>query len=332
MTILLQSLLMVKTTMTINDLAAKLKGLKSALIFSHNRPDGDTVASATALKIAFESLGIKADLVCEVAIPEKLKIVKYADAYLLPGEVCEKYDAHIAVDCSVESVFGSNSYALYLKNRVKFNVDHHVSNSRHGCFNYVEQTAACAEVVYKLICALGVSVDADMANCLLMGVVSDTGGFVHSNVTENTLYIAANLSHCGGDLHLIAQKLFKSQTKERAKLYARIISSMRYYLEDKIAVLIITLKDLEETGASSDMTEGFIDFAMTVQSVEVGVSLLQTADKRYKVSFRSRGKVNVNEIAAIYGGGGHILASGAIINGYLEDIVEKICYNVKQRL
>lgn len=318
--------------MTINEIAAKIKGLKSALIFSHNRPDGDTVGSATALCIALERLGIKAGLVCEAAIPEKLKIVKYADKYALPSDVCGCYDAHIAVDCSVESMFGESSFALYAKNKVKINVDHHVSNSRHGDYNYVEQTAACAEIVYKLILALGVSVDKDIADCLLLGIISDTGGFMHSNVTENTLFTAANLAHAGGDVHVVSQQLFKSQPKARAKLYARVISDMRYYLDDRFAVLVITRKDLLETGATADMTEGFIDFPMTIKSVEVGVSIMETADKRYKVSFRSRGKVNVNEIAAIYGGGGHILASGAVINGYLEDIIDKIRYNVKQRL
>lgn len=318
--------------MTINEIAAKIKSLKSALIFSHNRPDGDTVGSATALYIALNKLGIKADLVCEAAIPEKLKIVKNADKYLLPICVGGVYDAHIAVDCSVESMFGDDSYALYVKNKVKINVDHHVSNSRHGNYNYVEQTAACAEIVYKLILALGVVIDKDIADCLLLGVISDTGGFMHSNVTENTLFTAANLAHAGGDVHRISQNLFKSQPKARAELYARVISGMRYYLDDRFAVLVITRKDLAETGATADMTEGFIDFPMTVKTVEVGISLMETADKRYKVSFRSRGKVNVNEIAAIYGGGGHILASGAVINGYLEDIIDKIRYNVKQRL
>ena len=318
--------------MTINEIAAKLKGLKSALIFSHNRPDGDTVGSATALKTALESLGIKADLVCEAAIPEKLKIVKNADGYLLPHSVVGSYDAHIAVDCSVESMFGEHSFALYGKNKLKINVDHHISNSRHGDMNYVEQTAACAEIIYKLIVALGVTVSKDMADCLLLGIISDTGGFMHSNVTENTLFTAANLAHAGGDVHVISQNLFKSQPKARAKLYARVISNMRYYLDDRFAVLVITKKDLAEAGATDDMTEGFIDFPMTIKSVEVGVSLMETADKRYKVSFRSRGKVNVNEIAAIYGGGGHILASGAVINGYLEDIIDKIRYNVQQRL
>lgn len=318
--------------MTINEIAAKIKGLKSALIFSHNRPDGDTVGSATALKIALESLGVKVDLVCEAAIPEKFKFVKNADSYLLPQSVCGSYGAHIAVDCSVESMFGERSFALYSKNKLKINVDHHISNSRHGDMNYVEQTAACAEIIYKFIVALGVTISKDTADCLFLGIISDTGGFMHSNVTENTLFTAAKLAHAGGDVHAISQNLFKSQPKSRAKLYARVISNMRYYLDDRFAVLVITRKDLADAGATEDMTEGFIDFPMTIKTVEVGVSLMETADKRYKVSFRSRGKVNVNEIAAIYGGGGHILASGAVINGYLEDIIDKIRYNVQQRL
>ena len=91
-------------------------------------------------------------------------------------------------------------------------------------------------------------------------------------------------------------------------------------------------KDLEDCGANDSMTEGFIDFPLTVRNVEVAFSLLEIANNRYKISMRSKGKVNVNEIASIYGGGGHILASGAMMNGYREDIIDKLVYNVKQRI
>ena len=107
---------------------------------------------------------------------------------------------------------------------------------------------------------------------------------------------------------------------------------MRYRLNGKVGIIVITKKDLEETGAVDNLTEGFIDYPLTVDTVEVAISLLETGNNRYKISLRSKGKVNVNEIASIYGGGGHVLASGAVLNGYMEDIIDKLCFNVEQRL
>ncbi len=317
--------------MTITEIASKINGLKSALIFSHNRPDGDTIGSATALRNALLSLGINADLVCECKIPDKFSFIDGVDCYLLPDEVTKSYDGFIAVDCSCSSMFGG-SYNLFIKNKNSFNIDHHISNTKYAKYNYVCDNASNSENIYELIKELNVDISEDIANSLLLGIVTDTGNFAHSNTTSQTLTCASELLKKDANLNYIVYKMFKSQTKERAKLYARVISNMSFYLEDKVGVIVINKKDLEETNANESMTEGFIDFPMTISGVEVAISLLEVADKRYKISLRSKGKVNVNEIASLYGGGGHILASGAMLGGYKEDIIDKLVYNVSQRL
>lgn len=317
--------------MTITEIANKIKGLKSALIFSHVRPDGDTIGSATALRNALISLGINADLVCDGVIPEKFSFIDGVDCYLKPDEIKKEYDGYIAVDCSVSSMFG-NAYSLFIKNKNTFNIDHHVSNSKYAKYNYVCDNSSNCENVYELILSLKVDITEEIANSLLLGVVTDTGNFAHSNTTAKTLICASDLVSKDANLNYIIYKMFKEQSKPRAKLYAKVISKLSYYLEDRVGVLVITQNDLKECGASENMTEGFIDFPMTVTGVEVAISLLEVADKRYKISFRSKGKVNVNEIASLYGGGGHILASGAMLNGYKEDIIDKLVYNVSQRL
>ncbi len=316
--------------MTITEITAELKKAKSVLIFSHNRPDGDTVGSATALRLALIKLGVKADLVCAHDIPEKLKYIKTACDYnkQIPED---EYQAFIAVDMANEFMF-TELHASFLKHKNTFNIDHHVSNSRYAKFNFVEEAGATCEIIYKIILELGVEIDGEIANSLMTGIVTDTGAFHHSNVTSQTLDIASNLLSKGADLHCIMRRNFKDQPKERAILYGKVISKMRLYLDDKVGVLTITRKDIEDAGALDNMTEGFIDYPMTVDSVEVGISLLEMGKNRYKISLRSKGKVDVNEIASIYGGGGHIQASGALINGYMEDIIDKLVFNVKQRL
>ena len=317
--------------MTITEIAGKLKNLKSALIFSHARPDGDTIGSATALRNALLSLGVNCDLVCDSSIPEKFSFIDGVDSYLTPDKITNDYDGFIAVDCSVPSMF-QGSYNLFTKNKNTFNIDHHVSNTKYAKYNYVVNNSSNCENILKIIEALKVEISEEIANSLLLGLVTDTGNFSHSNTSEETLKNAAFLLSKDANLNYIVYKMFKDQSKERAKLYTRAISSMRYYLEDRLGVIVITKKDLLECNATDVMTEGFIDFPLTVRGVEVAISLLEVGDKKYKISFRSKGKVNVNEIASIYGGGGHVLASGAMMSGYLEDIIDKLVYNVSQRL
>ncbi len=317
--------------MTITEIATELKKAKSVLIFSHNRPDGDTVGSATALRLALQKLGVKADIVCNSVIPDKLKYLCGVDNYVKTPEKDVQYSMHVSVDCANENMF-TELIGVYSKNSVTINVDHHVSNTKYAKLNYVQEASSTCEIIYDLINELGVEIDSEIAECLLTGIVTDTGGFAHSNVTENTLYVASLLKRAGADLHKIIKINFKTQSRQRSNLYTSVISKMRYRLDGKVGIIIITIKDLEDAGAVDNLTEGFIDYPLTVDTVEVAISLLETGKNRYKISLRSKGKVNVNEIASLYGGGGHVLASGALLNGYLEDIIDKLCYNVEQRL
>jgi len=313
--------------MKINEIAKEILKFKSILIFSHTRPDGDTLGCAFSLKLALESLGKKADIVCEQEVPEKYRFLKIAESLKKPEFINESYEAHIAVDVSVESLFG-RTYPLFMKNGNTFNIDHHISNTKYAKFNYVEDVGACCMIIYKLINEMGAVITKDIADCLLLGISTDTGHFAYSNVTEETLNIAGKLVKSGGDLHEINYLMFKNQKKERALLYGKVMSRMKFYLEDKLAIITIRKSDLEDFNANSDMTEGFIDFPLSVEGVEVAISVLETDDKHFKISYRSKGKINVNQIASTFGGGGHILASGSMLNGYYEDVIDKLVYTV----
>ena len=323
--------------MKLNEIASKLKSdilskrVKTALIFSHHRPDGDTVGSATSLALALEKLGVKTKIVCHNELPSKFLFLKGIEKYHLPHQITEKFDVYISVDCSVEYMFGS-AYSLFEKALYTINIDHHISNSRYAKYNFVEEVGACCEHLYDFIKYLGVEIDENIANSLLLGIVTDTGNFGHSNCRSVTLKSAYELVSLGANLQEIIRQMYKNQSIQRAKLYTMVISNMRYLLDGKLLVVITTQKDLKETGADESMTEGFIDFPLSIDTCEVALSILQTNQNTYKISFRSKGKVNVNEIASIYGGGGHILASGALLNGHIEDIIDKLSYNVKQRL
>ena len=309
--------------MTIKDIAKELKKHSKILIFCHNRPDGDTLGCAFALKHSLEESGKAVDVVCAQPVPEKYFCLGFIGKTLLPTEVIGKYDCHVSLDCASEMMLG-DSYGVYVQNQTTINVDHHVSNERYAKFNYVEDRASCCEIVYNLICEMDLPQSENVVNALLLGVVTDTGNFMHSNVTKQTLEVASELVGKGANLNKISYAMFKNQKIERAKLYAHVIDSMRFFEDGKIAIISIFKSDFEKFSASQDMTEGFIDFPLSIESVEVAVSIMETKDKAFKISLRSKGKINVNEVASTFGGGGHVLASGCLIHGFYEDVKEKI--------
>ncbi|MBQ7643257.1 MAG: bifunctional oligoribonuclease/PAP phosphatase NrnA [Clostridia bacterium] len=313
--------------MKIEEIASEFKKYDSALIFCHTRPDGDTLGSAFALRRLMESAGKRADIVCDDPVPTKYSFIPEAGRVFSPSEVVGQYAAHIALDCSVEGMVGEG-YALFKKNRVTFNIDHHISNSRYALYNYVEGLSSCSEIMYDFLKLSGFTLDGEAATCLLLGISTDTGHFMHDNVTAKTLAVASALVAAGGDLHGVGQQMFKRQSASRAKLYAQVMSKMEFYLDGRLAVITINKKDMEDLGVTRDMTEGFIDFPLSVDGVEVAISIMESKDKCFKISYRSKGRVDVNEIASVFGGGGHILASGCMLHGFYEDVKEKLVRTV----
>lgn len=309
--------------MTIYDIAQKILKFDSVLIFSHNRPDGDTLGSAFAIKYALEKIGKKACITCPATVPEKYSIFEASKTVKLPQDVKEVYGCHLAVDCSTENMIG-DAYGLFIKNKNTFNIDHHISNTKYALYNFVEDKASCCEIIYDFIKALGVEFDKNIANSVLLGTVTDTGNFMHSNTTKNTLLVASELVENGADLHAISYAMFKNQKIERAKLYANTINNIKFFEDGKIAIISLFKSDFEKFYATQDMTEGFIDFPLSIEGVEVAVSIMESKPNCYKVSFRSKGKVNVNEVASSFGGGGHVLASGCVVCGFYEDVKDKI--------
>lgn len=315
--------------LSLAEMAEKLKQLKSATIFCHMRPDGDTLGAAMGLKCMLESGGTACRVVCEGPIPEKFWFLDgMREISSVPDESAEAY---IAVDCSDERRLGALCEGFCRAKKTKFNIDHHVSNTRFGDWHHVEDRAATCEIMTELS-AYFPPLTPSAANYLLLGLSSDTGNFAHANVTESTFLAAAHLVSRGADIHTIQYNMFKRQRAERAALFGRTMANIRYFEGGQIAVISVTRRMLEECGATSDMTEGFIDFPLSVVGVEVAVCLLETGTERFKISLRSNGKADVNAVAATYGGGGHILASGCLLQGSLEEVVDKLRYTIKQHI
>ncbi|MBQ8426606.1 MAG: bifunctional oligoribonuclease/PAP phosphatase NrnA [Clostridia bacterium] len=314
---------------SLHDLVSKLKKERSVALLCHARPDGDCLGGACALKLAFQKQGVKA-VVCSMdTVPERFKFLPEMKKVVSALDVKEEFSAMIAIDCADLTRLTENE--RFIRHKNTYNIDHHVSNQGYATVNYIVDCAANCQNVIDIVKQMGVEFDNEMADLLMLGMVTDTGFFRHKNTTSETLAVASELKKCGANLNLIGYKTFTEQSKERAKLFGMVMSKIRYFLGDRFAVATINLSDLESSGAKADETEGFIDFVMGVDTVEVGACLMEISESKYKISFRSK-QADVNAVASCFGGGGHVLASGCQIAGEYEEVVDKITFAVSREL
>lgn len=317
---------------TIEEIANVIKNLKSAVIFTHMRPDGDTLGCSMALSRALSLLRIPNEVVNEGDIPEEFSFCEGVKSILRQPTL--DAEGYICVDSSDETRLGflQNIYRAGAKKRVTVNIDHHVSNTRYAKYNFVRSRSSNCENVLELIQAMGVPLDKQTAEYLMMGLITDSGTFSHDDVNGDTFRAAATLAEAGADVNVITYEIFKKKSKARATLYAETVSSLRYLLDDRLVIAVIGRDAINRLGLKSDATEGIVDFGLTVDTVEVSVSLLEMKKGQYKASLRSKGKVNVNRIAGSFGGGGHVLASGCMLFGELEEIIDRLRYAVYQHM
>ena len=310
----------------LSELSSKLKQEKSVALFCHIRPDGDTLGSALALSSALKNLGIRAQVFCDDVVPSRFFFLDAVKT--IKRELDGEYSALVAIDCADSTRLG-NFYDAFVKHKNTYSIDHHVSNTRYAKVNYVFDNSSNCENVLSLIEELGVDIDKETATLLVMGIMTDTGNFKHKNVSVNTMHSAGKMVEKGADVNSVHYHMFTKQSKERAKLFGQTMSKLRYFLDDRFAVATVRLNDLKDANALPEETEGFIDFVMGIETVEVGACIMELEKNKFKISFRSKG-ADVNAVAGTFGGGGHILASGCQISGEYEEVIDKITFAVSR--
>lgn len=318
---------------TIEEIAGVLRRLKSAVIFTHTRPDGDALGSAMALSRAFSLLNIENQVVNDSEVPEKFLFLEgLNEIRRYPTIDAEGY---ICVDASDEMRLGElqRTFSKGAKTgKITVNIDHHITNTRYCKYNFVRERSSNCENVADVIAALGVSYDETLANYLLTGIVTDSGTFTHSDVDGDTFRAAALTADAGADVNKITYQAFRKQSKARAQMHLEVLGELRFLHEDRLVVALVTQEMLQKYGLKQDATEGIVDFGLTIDTVEVSVCIMEVKRGQYKASFRSKGKVNVNEVAGKFGGGGHILASGCMFFGDFEEIMDRLSYVVWQHM
>lgn len=300
------------------ELIDSIRAAKKILIIGHIRPDGDCLGAGLALYRLAKNEGKLAEVVYDSELPEHYS---FLPDFNIINKNTGGHDLLLIVDCGDELRMGK--YHKLLKKTKSIQFDHHITNNGFAESNYVfpEKSSTC-EILSDILLPEGV-VDKEIASYLYVGLSTDTGHFMHNNVTGNVFDIAAKLMELGADAYNINISLYRSKTVNKTRLIGRAIESMRFFADNSICVISIKPSDLIETNCVLADTEGLIDLAMDIGCVKVAVCMTEQPENKYKVSFRSKG-FNVSNCAAVFGGGGHVQAAGCVASGMYEDVIRQV--------
>ncbi len=311
-----------------------IKKHKKFLITAHVNLEGDSLGSQLAMKELLKSLGKTAFIVDNDPPPEHYKFLpKAAD---ISTDVVERrdFDAALVLDCPTLKRIGKVN-DLILKDKVIINIDHHISNEKFGHVNWVDPNASSAgEMVYRLFKEMGVALTKETALLLYIAILTDTGSFNYDNTSSVTHEIAGELLGYGLDPALVSESVYERRSVPDIKFLGLVLSTLKVNQACDIAYLEITKKMLAETGADILKSEGFINYARSIDKVKIAILFKEdpSGAKKVNVSFRAKGDVDVNGLAAHFGGGGHVKASGCIVEGSLADVEKRVLAKAEEVL
>ncbi len=303
---------------------------KSICVVGHVRPDGDCIGSQLALAMALQNDG--KNVVCwnEDLMPQKYAFMDPEKIMMKPRRSHE-FDCVIATDCATLERLGS---ALPSKRKTLINIDHHQSNTRYGDLNWISgREASTGELIFRLLKIAGWRITPPIADCLFTAVSTDTGSFQYPTTKPLTYHTAGELVKLGANLGMVCHEVYQSYPLPRVRLLKHLYNHFRLTCDDKIAYFWLKKNDFARTGANRSDTEGLIDHIRAIEPVVVAAVFEEVDPDLTRVSLRSKSdKVDVNKIAAQFGGGGHSAAAGARIAGRPLSVQRRVVGAIKKAL
>lgn len=299
------------------------------VISSHARPDGDSIGSQLAMGYALRALGKDVTIVNKDAAPMTLMPFPGVDTIEVADHVSGDFDAAIIMECSDlqrPGVGGLDQFFL-------INIDHHPGNTGYGQINWFDASAAaCAEMVFDLILALGVPLTVEMATHVYLAILTDTGSFHYSNISPRTFDICRQTLDAGVDPVLTARYVFDSNHMGRLKLLGAVLNGMTVDSTGRIAALVVDRVMTQATGGTYEDADGLVNIPLTVKDIVAVVFFKQADGDQYRVSLRSKGDIDIGSVAKQFGGGGHKNASGCTVRGDIDELRERFVEKVQRAL
>jgi len=311
-----------------NKIKSLIENADTILVLTHKSPDGDAIGSGLALYNALVSMYKKVDIILE-DIPKIFNFLPNIDKVKDTSKI-ENYDLVITVDCATQDRIGQDNN--YFENaKYTINIDHHVSNTNFANYNYISiNSPACCEYLVEVFNEIEFEITKDIAECLMVGILTDTGGFQYSNVSDKTFNFASRVSKFV-DISDIYKKVLATKTKSQFELTKIAMSRIELLFNDRIAFTYLMKDDFDKVNAISGDHEGIVNIAREVEGVFVSI-FVRESDDGYKVSLRSNGEFDVNEIAVSFNGGGHVRAAGFDSNLEFNDLKNKLIKLISDRI
>ena len=316
----------------INRIIEAIRDAKTVCIVGHVRPDGDCIGSQLGLLLALRAEGKKVVCWNEDSVPEKYRFLDPDRDFEKPKQG-EAFDLVIATDCASFQRLGRVGECVNQRKQL-INIDHHESNTRYGDINWVSaREPSTGELIFRLLKTARWPITKRIADLLFTAVSTDTGSFQYATTRPGTFHVGAELVTLGADLAKIGNEVYQSFPLPRARLLKLLYSKFKLTHNDRIAYFWLKKAALARTGADSNDTEGLIDHIRAIEPVIVACVLEELEPELTRISLRSKSeKVNVSDICAQFGGGGHAAAAGARIPGRPMSVQRRVIAAVKKAI
>ncbi len=316
-----------------NQIYTKIKEAKKVLIISHVNPDGDTLGAMCALKLA---LGEKADMLVQTSkkvssheIYDFLPDIKSAKTLVNVEDI---YDAVICVDVAARDRIVERAKKIFDKSPLTINFDHHKTNNGFAKYNLIDPAASSTcELLFTFFEENKIKITKDIADCLYVGILTDTGSFRYETTSPKTFEIVKKLVETGVSPSDIAKKCYDLKPKNMVLLQAHCVSNALFLRGDKIAYTVILNSDMEKFKASDEHTEGIAESLRSIKTVEISFVIKEAGKNCFKVSLRSKYR-DIAKIAQIFGGGGHAFAAGCTIKMPKDDAIKALLGEIEKIL
>lgn len=300
----------------LNSVAAVANALRLGdrfLLIGHVDPDPDCIGSLLALDWALTKLGKKSCPVAPDPVQPTWRFLPGFSRLHLPQEIDPaEWRCLVVVDCELSRIGSVAANADQFAQII--NIDHHLTNPQTAPVRLVDPGAAASgELIYQVIDALGVPLDADAATLLYTAIMADTGAFRFSNTSARTLHIAAELVGLGAQPDAIARHIYETHSWGYLQLLQRVLATLDRSADGKVAWITVTADMLAQEGVRKDETEGLVQYPRMVSGVEIALVFREIGPQEVRVGFRSRERVDVSRLAREFGGGGHAKAAGCTI-------------------
>jgi len=305
---------------------------RTLCVVGHIRPDGDCVGSQLGLALALRAEGKKVRCWNEDSLPQKYEFLDPDHLFQKPKSG-HQFDCVIATDAASFDRLGKVGPCI-ARRKLFINIDHHESNTRYADINWISpREPSSGELIFRIMRVAKWPITKSIADCLFTAVSTDTGSFQYATTRPATYHVAGELVRRGADLAKICDEVYQSYPLSRARLLRHIYSHFHLTHQNKIAYFWLKKADYARTGAESSDSEGLIDHIRAIAPVVVACVFEEIEPELTRISLRSKSAdVNVNDIAAQFGGGGHPAAAGARIPGNPLSVQRKVIAAIKKSL